>query len=530
MAQISPSASPGGYSPPSQRPGRHGRLSWLLRRRDQPVLQPDPHGPAEQVMEVPAFPMRPHVSHKAQHHRAPFLTQHERSPQPSTSQVPIGMSAFRPAPPAASTAPASAALEEHAAAPDPLHHVLASLALRDLTLVESLLQMVEKLEAREEDPQQLRSLFQIDHLATRMRRNSENLLILAGQDIKGEEFESVPLLDVARAAISEITHYTRAQVAPLPDVLVVGLASDDLSHILAELLDNATSKSPESTQVLVRGELTGDGTLVFSIEDSGIGIPVDRLAEINARLSRPPVLDSSVTRHMGLYVVNRLAHRHGIRVHLRERHFGGTVASVIIPARLIREDPRAALDTLSRDAASDRQAPGAGPDPLTPATGPDRRAPGAAHARTQARSSPAAPTPAGQAPRFQPADPASLPKRIPSALSAAPAMPVQSPRHRLSDPTPSGSALPGPTPSQVSAARNAGESEAEQVRDELAGFQLGQRAALRDYACSAEDEATESPSVAVTGPPPDRATGPLQDTAADRTVGPASDTARAAEE
>ncbi len=530
MAQISPSASPGGYSPPSQRPGRHGRLSWLLRRRDQPVLQPDPHGPAEQVMEVPAFPMRPHVSHNPQQHCAPFLTQHERSPQPSMSQVPIGMSAFRPAPPAASTAPASAAPEEHAAAPDPLHHVLASLALRDLTLVESLLQMVEKLEAREEDPQQLRSLFQIDHLATRMRRNSENLLILAGQDIKGEEFESVPLLDVARAAISEITHYTRAQVAPLPDVLVVGLASDDLSHILAELLDNATSKSPESTQVLVRGELTGDGTLVFSIEDSGIGIPVDRLAEINARLSRPPVLDSSVTRHMGLYVVNRLAHRHGIRVHLRERHFGGTVASVIIPARLIREDPRAALDTLSRDAASDRQAPGAGPDPLTPATGPDRRAPGAAHARTQARSSPAAPTPAGQAPRFQPADPASLPKRIPSALSAAPAMPVQSPRHRLSDPTPSGSALPGPTPSQVSAARNAGESEAEQVRDELAGFQLGQRAALRDYACSAEDEATESPSVAVTGPPPDRATGPLQDTAADRTVGPASDTARAAEE
>jgi signal transduction histidine kinase len=145
---------------------------------------------------------------------------------------------------------------------------------------------------------------------------------------------------VARAAISGITDYGRAQISALPDVRIAGVAADDLSHILAELLENATSKSPESAPVVVRAERTGDGTMLVSVEDSGIGIPADQLAAINTRLGRAPAVDPSVTRRMGLYVVGRLARRHGIRVQLRERPYGGITASVITPGRLIQPDTK----------------------------------------------------------------------------------------------------------------------------------------------------------------------------------------------
>ena len=222
---------------------------------------------------------------------------------------------------------------------NPLYRVLARLARRDLTLVETMLQVMEKLESHEEDAEQLKLLFQIDHLATRMRRNSENLLVLAGHDGAGRDFEPVPLLDVVRAAISEITDYSRAQIASLPDVRVAGRPADDVSHILAELLDNATSKSPESAVVVVRAERTGDGTLVLTVEDSGIGVPTDQLADINTRLGRPPVLEATATRHIGLYVVGRLAERHGLRVQLRERPYGGIAAHVILPRDLFHDRP-----------------------------------------------------------------------------------------------------------------------------------------------------------------------------------------------
>ncbi len=124
--------------------------------------------------------------------------------------------------------------------------MLAGLATHDLTLVKSLLLAVEKLEGHEENPAQLELLFRIDHLATRMRRNSENLLVLAGQGGEDRGAEPVPLLDVVRTAISGITEYSRAQISALPDVKLIGPSADDVSHILAELLDNATSKSPDS--------------------------------------------------------------------------------------------------------------------------------------------------------------------------------------------------------------------------------------------------------------------------------------------
>jgi hypothetical protein len=438
------------------------------------------------------------------------------------------------APPAAPGGPAGPAPAGSQA--DPLYRVLGGLAMRDLTLVESLLQVVEKLESHEEDPDQLELLFRIDHLATRMRRNSENLLVLAGHDTEGRDFEPVPLLDVARAAISEITDYSRAQITSLPDVRVIGLTADDLSHILAELLDNAMSKSPQSAAVVVRGERTGDGTLVLSVEDAGIGIPADRLADINARLSRAPVLDASATRHMGLYVVGRLAHRHGLRVQLRERPYGGITAHIVIPDELVRAMPGTSQSTSpgplpSRVARADHPRPRPGLEPGSapadvPIAGPSA-APG----------SPAAPG-VPSAPRFQPADPATLPRRTPGQPSAsAPAngMPVPGPaapgRPRSGLPPAPGESAPGrprsgpppapggpgaggpgaaqppatslsapvppaappaggpptlgpppagpPTrpPSPVSAVPEPGEIRAGRIRDELAGFQLGQRAA-----------------------------------------------------
>ena len=118
-----------------------------------------------------------------------------------------------------------------------------------------------------------------------------------------------------------------------------GCPADDVSHILAELLDNATSKSPQSAAVVVRAERTGDGMLVLTVEDSGIGIPTDQLADINTRLGRPPVLEAAATRHIGLYVVGRLAERHGLRVQLRERPYGGIAAHVILPRDLFHDRP-----------------------------------------------------------------------------------------------------------------------------------------------------------------------------------------------
>ena len=148
-----------------------------------------------------------------------------------------------------------------------------------------------------------------------------------------------------------------------------GHPADDVSHILAELLDNATSKSPQSAVVVVRAERTGDGTLVLTVEDSGIGIPTDQLADINTRLGRPPVLEAATTRHIGLYVVGRLAERHGLRVQLRERPYGGIAAHVILPRELFHDRPEPTERNGRGAAAGSPIRTGAGPvhDPGTEA-------------------------------------------------------------------------------------------------------------------------------------------------------------------
>jgi Histidine kinase-, DNA gyrase B-, and HSP90-like ATPase len=487
VTQIPPSASAGGGYPPRtddnetyppaaddlsarghRSARRRGPLRRLFGRRDHDDdLDPSLDWAAPQADESDDDPLVPAgvPTYRAQHR----------------SDLADAAIAVPPAAPAAETAAVAPAAE---AAPDPkgpadgdlLYQVLGGLALRDLTLVESLLQVVEKLESNEENPGQLELLFRIDHLATRMRRNSENLLVLAGHDPQGRELEPVPLLEVARAAVSEITDYSRAQISPLPDLEVMGVAADDLSHILAELLENATSKSPESAAVVIRAERTGDGTMVISVEDSGIGIPPDQLADLNARLSRAPVVDPTVTRHMGLYVVGRLAQRHGIRIQLRERPYGGLIAHVVTPARLVRTGPNAQPRVARRPATKPQPAvPPNGPR-LTAVRSPHPGAPGTPPQRERPAPPPAAApgrpmTP--PAPRFAPADPSMLPRRTPSRGAAAGPPPSTPP---LSAP-PLSTPLASPQPPAETPGTEAPTARADRIRDDLTDFRLGQNEA-----------------------------------------------------
>ncbi|MFI1417226.1 nitrate- and nitrite sensing domain-containing protein [Streptomyces sp. NPDC020731] len=216
-----------------------------------------------------------------------------------------------------------------------------SLALRTLGLVERQLGIIEGLEEREDDPDRLATLFKLDHFATVMRRHSENLLVLAGTEHVQHTAGPVPLVDVVRAAVSEIERYERVRIAALPPhAHIAGFAADDLSHLLAELMENATSFSPPDLPVEVSGWLLENGEVMLSVQDEGIGMTGERLERLNSRLSH---FDPEVTYDaeaedglgLGLYVVARLAHRHGVRVRLREQKQGGIAAVVVLPDPLL---------------------------------------------------------------------------------------------------------------------------------------------------------------------------------------------------
>lgn len=218
-----------------------------------------------------------------------------------------------------------------------VNDIFVNLSRRTQGLVERQLKLIDRLESGEQDPKQLDNLFQLDHLATRMRRNSENLLVLAGTDAASRSGRPVRLVDVLRAAVSEVEQYQRLVLQQPPAVLVLGRAASDLVHLLAELLDNATQFSPPDSHVRVSSDFSTDGSITIEVADRGVGMSERELAEANERLARPPVVDGSVSRRMGLFVVGRLAGRHGILVQLRCGDGGtGVWASVIMPPRLVR--------------------------------------------------------------------------------------------------------------------------------------------------------------------------------------------------
>ncbi|MFJ7064899.1 nitrate- and nitrite sensing domain-containing protein [Streptomyces sp. NPDC101115] len=238
-----------------------------------------------------------------------------------------------------------------------VHHTFVNLSLRSLGLVERQLGVIEKLEEREQDPDRLATLFKLDHMATVMRRHSENLLVLAGHEHHHGHPGPVPLVDVLRAAVSEIERYERVSIQSLPPhAQVAGFAADDLSHLIAELLENATSFSPPDTQVQLSGWLLESGEVMLSVQDGGIGISAARTAELNARLADPQPTGTD-GEGLGIRVTALLAARHGVRVELREHTQGGTTAVVVLPLPLLPSAPPATVPPTVTLAATGTQVP-----------------------------------------------------------------------------------------------------------------------------------------------------------------------------
>jgi signal transduction histidine kinase len=210
-----------------------------------------------------------------------------------------------------------------------------NLSRRSQTLVERQLSLIDGLEQSEQDAQRLSDLFKLDHLATRMRRNSENLLVLAGQDQPRRWHEPVELVDVVRASVSEVENYERVTPQVPAGISVSGQAVNDVVHLLAELMENALCFSPQTSRVTVSGSRIDGGGFMLSITDTGIGMTDEELAQANERLTNTPEVDVAVSRRMGLFVVARLAHRHGIRVQLRRHDSAGLMALVLLPALLL---------------------------------------------------------------------------------------------------------------------------------------------------------------------------------------------------
>ncbi|MEU2831486.1 nitrate- and nitrite sensing domain-containing protein [Streptomyces lavendulae] len=210
--------------------------------------------------------------------------------------------------------------------------IFTNLSMRNQSLIEGQLTLITDLENNEADPDQLENLFRLDHLATRMRRNGENLLILAGENPGRRWDQPVPLVDVLRAASSEVEQYERIELSGVSEAEIHGQAVTDLVHLLAELLENATTFSSPQTKVRVNATRLPDGRVMVEIHDKGIGLTAEDFADINHKLANPPTVDAAISQRMGLFVVGRLADRHSIRVQLRPSgEAAGTTSLVMLP-------------------------------------------------------------------------------------------------------------------------------------------------------------------------------------------------------
>ncbi|WP_305093219.1 ATP-binding protein [Prescottella sp. R16] len=311
-----------------------------------------------------------------------------------------------------------------------------TLARRSKSLVDQQLGLIENLEFEEKDPKRLESLFKLDHLAARMRRNGDNLLILSGHRVHRAHSAPVQLGDTVRAAMSEVEDYRRVQVGSTPNGALSGTVAADVVHLVAELLDNALQASPPDSKVRIAFARAVDGGVLIEISDSGIGVPPDRLAAINERLGAGGEVSPETARHMGLFVVSRLAARHGLTVRLRRTHDTrsnpGITASVhlpdtllVSPLEMVHTGPLPRMDTDGMPVVTVVPS-GAMPQLVT----------------TPAPAAPeSAPSPAGTLPQRTLGGTAGLPQRTPGATSLA----------RMQDapaPGPVPSAPPTPQPQQ----------------------------------------------------------------------------------
>lgn len=257
---------------------------------------------------------------------------------------------------------------------DGMRQVLVSLGKRNSSLLHRQLRILDELEKQAASPQALADLFALDHLTTRMRRQAESLTIVAGSGPARPATEPVAVIDVIRAAAAEVEDYKRVTVITDAEEAIAAPAVTDMIHLLSELIENATLFSPSATRVEVKAEVVANG-FAIEVEDRGLGVAADQLSRLNSQLAEPPDFDAADADRLGLFVVGRLAARHGIQVSLNPSAYRGTKAVVILPESLVTAAP----------AQEDHP-------PLERRT---RLTPVAAPARTPAPAAPApAPTPA----------------------------------------------------------------------------------------------------------------------------------------
>ncbi|WP_328465029.1 nitrate- and nitrite sensing domain-containing protein [Actinoplanes sp. NBC_00393] len=289
-----------------------------------------------------------------------------------------------------------------------------SLARRSQSLVDRMIGELDQIERMEEDPKRLARLFELDHLATRMRRNDENLLVLAGAEVGAPRREDALLVDALRAAQSEVELYHRIEFGSIDtDILIGAAAVNDVVRLIAELLDNATRFSPPNTVVVAHGGRTGDHVVV-QVEDHGLGVSAEQREQINRRLAEPSEVDVTAFRLMGFAVIARLAARHGIGVELRPGYDGGTVAEISLPADIVVMP--------GVPAAPVRAASWTRPGPPPPASISTPRIP---ESRPPIRSAPAPAEPAFRPPRQPTAPPSELDLR---PTPDRPPLPSRSPK------------------------------------------------------------------------------------------------------
>jgi signal transduction histidine kinase len=324
-----------------------------------------------------------------------------------------------------------------------------NLARRNQSLLQRQLTVLDEMERRATDPDVLEDLFKMDHLTTRMRRHAEGLIILSGAPPGRSWSAPVKLIDVMRGAVAEVEDYARVTVSTQARAALAGSAVTDVIHLLAELIENATTLSPPFTQVRVAGETVANG-FAIEIEDRGLGMVAQRLQELNERLANPPDINPANTEQLGLFVVGQLARRHGIRVMLRPSPYGGTTAVVLVPAALIVEGGPAAITSGNRvPAAADAGASGA------PSVNGPYRGNGANWAQNGGHANgrpggarPGAARPAGSGPASRPA-----PYRTGSPLSPVTGYPVPGPpdpRELAGTPNGYGAGNQGPGRSPIS--------------------------------------------------------------------------------
>src|SRR6516225_6130707 len=338
-----------------------------------------------------------------------------------------------------------------------------SLARRSQSLLHRQLALLDRMERRTEDPQELADLFRIHHLTTRMRRHAESLIILSGQSLPRGWRNPVPFVDVIRAAVAEVEDYTRVSVISAGDTGLAGPAVGDVVHMIAELVENATIYSPPNTPVVIQGGIVGQG-FVVEIEDRGLGMSDDKLAEANANLADPLPFSPTGNDQFGLLVAGQLAKQYDIQITLRRNPYGGTTAIVLLPHGIVvaegfgePEPPQALEGTppLAYQAAPPAAVPAsAAPPSAVPSAGAPPRAapdpppsaevgaPGQAEAESRAWTGMESPTwngppqPPVNFPAWNGTNPPMLPRRLRQA----------DPAPELADGPPAYSSLPGRFP------------------------------------------------------------------------------------